>query len=106
MNQARALHAFGERNHVLRADNIRAQSAFQSRIESDVAGGVDYHIDVISNSLRVLFTEAEIVFGDVTADDSNSVTNETIQRFAVTLAQRIEWRRRNDVIPEARFGFF
>src|SRR5205807_10393879 len=38
VNQARPLHTLGERDHVLRANHVRAQSTLQSWIEGDVAG--------------------------------------------------------------------
>ena len=53
MNQRRALHSLRKRNNILRADDVRAQSAFERGIEGHVAGRVNDDIDVISNSLNV-----------------------------------------------------
>ncbi len=106
MNQTGSLHAFGERDHVLRADHIRAQRALQRWIESYVARRVDDDVDVVSDPLRLFVIETEIVVRDVAADDRDFVANESVERAAISLAQRIERGRRDHVIPKARLGFF
>ena len=106
MNQARALHAFGERDDILGADHIRAQPAFQGRIEGHVAGRINDYVDVVGDALRFFIAEAEIVFSNVTAHDFYLVADETVERAAVSLAQRIERRLGKHIVPEARFRFF
>src|SRR5437867_4111024 len=106
MNQTRALHAFGERDDVLRADDIRAQPAFQSRIEGHVAGRINDYVDVAGDALRFFVAETEVVFSYVTPHDLYLVTDETVERAAVSLAQRIERGLGKHIVPEARFRFF
>src|SRR5688572_13484386 len=105
MHEARPLHAPGKRDDVLRADYVRAQSTFQSWIERDVAGRVENDIDILGDAFSFLFRKPQVVFSDVAADDRDLVANETVERRAVTLAQRIERRRADNVVPETCFGF-
>ncbi len=106
VNQTGPLHAFGERDHVLRADNIRAQGALQGWIESYVTGRVDDDVDVAGDLPGLFIAEAKIVVRDVAADDLDFAANESVERAAISLAERIERRRRDHVIPKARLGFF
>src|SRR6266480_954273 len=106
MNQTRTLHAFGERDDVLRANDIRAQPAFQGRIEGHVAGRINDYVDVSGDALGLLVAEAEIAFSNVTTHDFYLVADETVERAGVSLTQRIEWRLGKHIVPEARFRFF
>src|SRR5437588_12130290 len=106
MNQTRTLHAFGEPDDVLRADHIRTQPAFQGRIEGHVAGRINDYVDVAGDALRLFVAEAEIVFSNVTTHDFYLIADETVERAAVSLTQRIERRLGKYIVPEARFRFF
>src|SRR5689334_3256553 len=101
MNKRRTFHAARESDDVLRADDVRAQTAFEGGIESYVAGGVDDDVDVVGDRLGFFFAVAEVCLGDVTAFDDDLVVYKTLERAAVTFAQRIERRRGDDVVPEA-----
>src|SRR4029434_5358649 len=103
MNQRRALHSLRKGNHVLRAHYIRAQRALESWVEGDVAGAVKNDVDVVGNSLGLLLGVAKICLADIAAQHDHFVSNESIQRAAVTLTERIEWRRRNHAVPKSRF---
>ena len=48
-----------KRDDVLRADYIRAQTALERWIESDVAGGVDNDVDIVGDRLCFFFGVAE-----------------------------------------------
>src|SRR5581483_3232385 len=106
VHQARPLHPFRESDHVLRADHVRAQGAFERRIESHVAGGVDDYVDVLGDAFCLFFGETEIGFGDIAANDGNFVAYEILEGGAIALAHRIEWRRADYIVPKARLGFF
>ena len=103
MNQRRPLHASRKGDHVLSADDVRAQRALERWVEGDVAGAVDDDVDIVGDSLGLFFGVAKIRFADVAAQHDNLVANETFQRAAVTFAQRIEWRRRDHAVPKSRF---
>ena len=84
----------------MRADHVGAQTAFQSRIESYVAGRVEDDVDVFGDRFGFLFREAEIVFRNVAADDGDFISNKIVERGAVTLAHRIKRRRADDVFQK------
>ncbi len=100
MDEGRALHAPRESDHVLRADDVRAQAAFECGIESYVAGGVDNDVDIVGDCLRFFFAVSEVCLGDVAAAHNDFVADETFERAAVSFAQWIERRRRDDIVPE------
>ncbi len=106
MDHGRTFHPARKRDHVLRADDVRAQTAFESWIEGDVAGGVDDDVDVVGDGLGFFFAVTEVGLGDVAAPNDHFVVNKTFQRAAITLAQRVERRRRDDVVPEPCFRLF
>ena len=56
--------------------------------------------------LRFFFAVAQIRFGDVAAETTTLSRMKPSSALPYLLAQRIEWRRRNDVVPETGFGFF
>ncbi len=56
--------------------------------------------------LRFFFGVTEVVFADVAAEHDHLVANESFERAAVAFAQRIEGRRGDHAVPEARFRFF
>ena len=99
MDQAGPLHAFGEGDHVLRADHIRAQRALQGRIERYVTGRIDNDVDVVGDLLGLFIAEAKIVVRDVAAYDLDFVPDESVERAAISLAQRIERGAYPDVLP-------
>jgi len=51
--------------NVLRAEDVRAQRAFQSWIERHVSRRVDYDIDVVAILLSFFLNKAEITSADV-----------------------------------------
>ena len=106
MDQRRAFHPARKSDDVLRADDVRAQAALECGIESYVAGGVDDDVDIVGDGLCFFFAVAEVCLGDVAASDDDFVVDETFERAAVTFAQRIEWRRGNDVVPETILRLF
>src|ERR1041384_3239320 len=100
MDQRRAFHATRESDDVLRADDVRAQSAFERRIESYIAGGVDNDVNIVRDRLCFFLAVSEVCLGDVAAFDDDLVVYKTFERAAVTFAQWIERRRSDDVVPE------
>ncbi len=100
MDEGRTFHAAREGDDVLCSYYIRAQSALERGIESDVAGGVDDDVDVIGDGLCFFFGIAEVCLGDIAASNDHLVVNETFERAAITIAQRIERRRSDDVVPK------
>src|SRR5512132_4459364 len=99
MNQSRALHPLGKCDNILRAHHVCPQRAFESGIESDVAGAVEDDIDVVGDSLRLLLAVAKIGLSDVAAKHLDLVANEPIQRASITLAKGVEMRRGNHTFP-------
>ena len=55
--------------------------------------------------MRVLFGVTEIRFADVSANHAYFVANETCKRVSVPLAEWVEGRSGDHVVPEARLGF-
>ncbi len=106
MDQRRSLHPFCEGDHVLRPDDVCAQAAFECGVKRYVAGGIDDDVDVVGNRLRFFLAVTEVGFGDVAAANDDLIVDETLERAAVALAQRIERRRGDDVVPESCFGLF
>src|SRR5262249_20073105 len=100
VDQRRTFHPSRESDNVLCTDDIRAQSALERRIESHVTSRIDNDVNIIGDCLCFFLAVAEVRLGDVTASDDHLVINETLERATITLAQRIERRRRNDVVPE------
>ncbi len=80
--------------------------AFERGVESDVAGAIEDNVDIVGDSLRLVLAVAEIRFGDVAAEDDNFVANESIQRAAVTFAQRIKRWGGDHAVPKTRFRLF
>src|SRR5215831_20936708 len=106
MDQAGPLHPFRESDHVLSSDHIGAQGAFQSRIESNIAGRIDNDVEVLGYAIRLLFSKAEIIIGNIAADDGHLVANEILERCSVSFAHGIERLGRDHVVPESRFRLF
>ncbi len=106
MNQTGPLHALGKRNHVLCAHDVRAQTAFQGWVESNVAGRVDNDVEVVGNALGFFVAETKVGFCDISTDDYDFIAYETIHRATIARAQRVERRGSDDVIPKTGFGFF
>src|ERR1043165_707029 len=100
MDQGRTFHPPRERDDVLCADYIRAQSALESGIESYIAGGVDDDVDVFGDSLCFFFGIAEVCLRNIAASNNYLVVDETFKRAAITVSQRIERRRSDDIVPE------
>src|SRR5574338_834841 len=106
VDQRRTFHAARERDDVLRTDDVRPQAAFEGRIESNVAGGIDDDVDIAGDGLCFFFAIAEVCLRDITAFDDHLIVYKPLERAAVTFAQRIERRRRDDVVPETIFRLF
>ena len=101
MDERRALHALRESDHILCTDDVRAQAAFERRVERDVTGRVDDDVDIVRDRLGFFVAVAEVCLGDVAAFDDNFVANETFERTTIKYAERIKRRRGDDVVPEA-----
>src|SRR6185369_9274120 len=100
MDERGAFHPARKSDDVLSTDDVRAQSALERRVESHIARRIDNDIDIVGDGLCFFFAVAEVGLSDVTAPDDHLIVDETFERAAVTLAQRIERRRSDDVIPE------
>src|SRR6185369_6145218 len=94
MDQGRTFHPAREGDDVLGSDYVRAQSAVERRIESDVAGGVNDDVDVVGDGLCLFFGITEVCLGDIAASNDDLVVDKTFERAAITIAQWIEGRRR------------
>ena len=106
VNQRRSFHSLREGDHILCSDDVRAQSTLEGGIESNVSGRVDNDVNVVSEALGRFFCKSKVAFSDIAADHCYFVANEIVESGAVTLAQRIERRRGNHVVPEACLRFF
>src|SRR5262249_33413939 len=106
MDQRGSFHPLCKRDDVLGAYYVRAQCALERRIEGDVSGAVDYNIEVVSNALRIFFGIAEVCIADITTEDLNFLANKSFKSAAISLAERIEWRSGDHMVPEARLRFF
>src|ERR1041384_3684405 len=100
MDEGRTFHPAREGDDVLCSDYVRAQSALERGIESDIAGGVDDNVDVIRDGLCLFFGIAEVCLGDVATPNDYLIVDETFERAAITIAQWIEGRRSDDVVPK------
>src|SRR6267378_2156958 len=106
MDQRRPLHASSKGNNVLRSDNVRAQGTFECGIESDIAGAVNNHIEVVRYALGFFLAIAEVRIADIAPEHDYFVANKPLEGAPISFAQGIEWRGREHTVPETRFRLF
>ena len=85
VHQGWPFHPSRESNHILRADNVRTQGTFKCGIERDVAGAVDDDVDVVGNSLSVIFGVAQIGIADISTQHGNLAANKPVTTSSARL---------------------
>src|SRR5215470_12177919 len=103
VDQRGAFHPARKGNHILSANDIGAQTAFQRGIERNFTGRVDQNIDVLGNCSRLFFTVPKIGLRYISTLYDDFVTDEAFESATIAIAQRIKGRLSNDVVPKTGF---